>query len=1558
MDRAEGDRDTGGLAGVNCHAVVVGTGRYPADGRLTDLPSAPRSAEAFAETLRTVCGMADRVTVLTDPTEPTQVLAAVAEAVTRSEGGVVLFSFVGHGLLGPGGELYLATSASESDQDSVHSVPYGEIKRLLEDSRARPVVLLDCCFSGLARAAAPGHQGQPYVSARPEGSFLLASATHYGASFAPEGQEHTAFTGELLRLLCEGDAGGPKWLTLSDVYRHLDRAFREGPARPYADSAGRMGDLALAVNPGHLAGSEGEPRSEPGAGGPCPYPGMRPFQPDQSHLFFGREELTRALVDRVTTASPGRPVVLVGPSGVGKSSLLRAGLGAALNTGGSDPVVLVPAPGARPFRTLTECWAQATGRPFQDVERDVGAGRFSMPVPGRTAPGVLLIDQFEEIFTHCQDAEERELFVRALSGGPGTRTSAGQDGQDGEYEDAGGGTGPDDGGATRADEAAPGPRIVLALRADYYGQCLRDPRLARLVQGGQFTIGPMTDDELRSAVESPAAHAGLRLEDGLSDLLLRELRQERVGSGDSIALPFLAHALQETWIRRSGIRLTFAAYQATGGIRTSVIRAAERLHSELDEAGRRRLRELLLSMVRLVDGDGRAVRRRVRTDHLGDRAGLLDRLTEARLVVVDDGEAQLCHDSLLHAWPRLRGWINEDLDALLVRRRLGEAADAWDEAGRPASGLYAGKPLAAARSLMTDGGRAAPSLRPVEHDFLQASGRTERRRRNGARAGIAALTVLAVLAASFGLQARSRQKEVEGRENILIAKQLAAQADSMREQDPEIAMRLSLAAYRAAETSESRSSLYASFMTLTPTELKAPTDKPVLRLAFSSDGKTLAATHRGGRVQLWDVSRPTRPRRAAALHFDETAAVTFRPGSHVLVTQTDTKISTWDATSPDSPKRLAEQGVGRGTTYTLAFSPDGTVMAAGSAEGEVRKDGPTKGRLRMWDLSRPARPLLLSETTATDDVLRSLAFSHDGTRLVTGNGGSTGTDRTVRPAQVKLWDVTDPRHPALRDTVSAESVQAVAFHPQRDQVVATGADSSITSWTVSGGELAETVGEHSDGFWGYGSSGGLPSLSFRPDGKVLAAASASTADPQVLLRKAGPPSGSLLSTVSELEPLPAGGPVQAVAYRPDSRYLAAGDQGGSVRLWPQRPPAVSLTGELTSGDPGTSPISDDGHLVITTEYGAEYGDRRTRVWDLRAKGEETASVHVGPRLAFEVPKPWEARYFLPGRNTPVLVAHQRKEDTEEHTFKFWDFGTGGTPRESEEIRITASAPVTAVSPDGRLLAVASENGRVETWDLRDALHPVRRSVLTRAQVSGDVSSQMFFVDKRALATLEDAEHLRLWDLGAPDRPIRAALIPVPSGMRHAAVLHTQPLLITDGVGEEAQLWDVTDIHHPRKGGQVKAAPGSYYPLPGRQVAAVRKNNSVAFWDVRDPRHPEQTRTMRFDQEISSISVAPDDHRVLTNDPYRIWSVGKDGRWLTPSVATVENVSRLELFTEGRLLMAAVPDTGLRLGETRTLLLDFDTDAVYEQLCDLHPEDLPEEEWKELFTDIAPRRSCD
>ncbi|MFC5959550.1 AAA family ATPase [Streptomyces pratens] len=1568
------------LAASGCHALVVGTAAHPGR-QLPDLPSALRSAQDVAEMLSTVCGMGDRVTLLTDPTSPSDVLEALATAIDRAEPteqryerGTVLLYFVGHGLRGPGQQLYLATASTKSQTDMAHSVPYTEVERYLSDAAADPVVILDCCFAGNAQEPGRPTAADPFAGARPTGSYLLASAMRNALAYAPPDAEHTLFSGQLLSLLREGDAGGPKWLTLGGVYRLLDQRLQGSAARPYGGGTARMSELTLAVNrryeplPGpsteQRAADTPDPDADPDA--VCPYPGILPFLPEQHRLFFGREELAQELLRRVEQARPGEPVVLVGPSGVGKSSLLRAGLSVAAEQAGIGPVRLMSAPGERPFRRLAEEWAAAVGRAPSDVVHDLERGRFSRPaatgagvgvgVGVGQAPRLLVIDQLEEYFTLCSDEAERERFAAALTAG------ADEEGE-------------------RAGDPTPAPRLVLALRADYYGDALSDPRLAPVVRPGHFAVPALADEEVEAAIVRPAQYAGLRWEEGVPQLLRRDVNEERRATGDASALPFLAYALPEIWLRRRGTTLTYAGYAAAGGIRGAVATAADRIYDSLDDTGRTALRSLLLAMVHVADGEGRLVRRRVLPAELAGSEDLLRRLADARLVVVDEeGGAQLGHDSLLHAWTRLSGWIDEVRDDLLRLRRLTAAAEGWAEAGRKPSGLYEGDALEEAKKLTTEHARPAreappaqdsrpaqearqgatggPAVAaasavvrvPVPHvvgDFVAASDHAQRRRRLVTRAWIASLSALALVAASLFGWAFHENGQAASREKSLIARELAAKADALRGHDPRTALSLSLAAYRTAVTPETRSSLYTASMTVTPVHLmpEKPYRVPVLNVAYSPDGKVLAASHRGnesegGRVQLWDMSAPTRPVEAGRFELKSSSAIAYHPRSRILAAQSEDELTLWDTADPQKPRRLSLVRLARQQTYTLAFSKDGRTLAAGSEQG----------LLRLWNVGDPARPTLRTHRKVAESALISLAFTRDGGHLITGNGNG---DTDSEPAQVRLWDIGDPDRPVLRDKEPAKTVMAVAADPRRDLVVATGGAGKIAWWeVVDGQDLRRVEAERYRDTWGI-DNGGMSSLAFSRDGRFLAGA-----DLRRGVKRADT-TGKVSDLVNRLPEvtLSTGEPSQSVAFSPDSRYLAVGEVGGEIRLWPDRPWAPAFAGGIdVPPQMGTGPFTADGELVITSQMDADRLTSTTRVWDV--------SDLEAPKVRYTVPSGWEAKYFLTRRKTPMLLAHHWTEGLD-HTLQIWQLEPDGGVKKSSDIRFTAGIPSIAVSSDGMLLAVGSqEEPDTALWDIRDPAKPVRRGAVG-VRAGGTLGSlgSIWFAGERWLATVEKGWHIRFWDVSDPARPRKGGRIDEAALMDGAMYVGSSRLLATEAVGDEIQLWDLSRPAHPVEGGRIPAAPGGYFPTGRGQLATMLADGSVEFWDVSDPAHPgKKGYDLLLDREVRLIDMTSDGRYAVTSEPHRIWSVGKDGRWDTPELLTLENADAVHVppskSPQGPRWLAVTDYGTSGMTPKTTYVLDFATDGLYKDLCASYPSSIPEDRWEQLFPHLTHRASCD
>lgn len=381
-----------------------------------------------------------------------------------------------------------------------------------------------------------------------------------------------------------------------------------------------------------------------GVSAECPYKGLAPL--DVGDALFGRDAEVASCVAR---AIEHGVLVIAGPSGSGKSSLVRAGLVPALERRGRRCEVVVPDPGGNLPRSTVD----ASG-------------------------AVLVVDQFEQVFLAGRPPEDVRATCAAVVA---LATSA---------------------------------LVVLTVRADQLAGLAADPALSRLTEDNLLLLAPPTGDALREAIERPAIDAGLRLEPGLVDLVMRDT------DGEPGALPLMSHALAETWRRRDGAVLTVAGYRESGGISGAVARSADRLYESLSADQREVLRSVLLRLVMpSLDGEPRPCRISLPTpgvDAARDRITAL--LISARLVTVEDGALEISHEALVRAWPRLQAWLDEDASGLRVLRHLAVTADGWESLGRPDSELYRGARLEEAQEYRSTG---AADLTDTEHAFLDAS---------------------------------------------------------------------------------------------------------------------------------------------------------------------------------------------------------------------------------------------------------------------------------------------------------------------------------------------------------------------------------------------------------------------------------------------------------------------------------------------------------------------------------------------------------------------------------------------------------------------------------------------------------------------------------------------------------------------------------------------------------------------------------------------------------------------------------------------------------------------
>jgi energy-coupling factor transporter ATP-binding protein EcfA2 len=552
--------------------------------------------------------------------------------------------------------------------------------------------------------------------------------------------------------------------------------------RPGLDDARAFHELVCGIK-GVAPGPEGVTEAEM----VCPFRGLQVFEEEHARFFFGRDALTQHLVEQLRQ---DRFLAVIGPSGSGKSSLVRAGLVPQVRAGAPPasehwPIVVFK-PGPHPLAALTaRMLPHLGGSPdplatrrslLESLRVDERGLHNAVQVALAAGPDnqrlMLVIDQFEELFTLCRDESARSGFITNLL-----------------YASA------IAGGQTVA---------VITLRADFFAKCAAYPELAARLTTTCELVGPMDNEELRRAMEAPAEAVGLHYEKGLVDTILDDLGDEPG------TLPLLQHTLLELWERRSGRWLTTDAYHEIGGVQGALANRADHIYERLTPDQQAAARRVLLRLTQPGEGTEDTRRRaplsELRpTDGGEDVEAAVRQLADARLLTTGRDEERgdemvdVAHEALIRGWPRLQGWIDEDRGALLTHRRLTETANEWDRNERDESYLYRGARLAQAEEWATT---HPCDLNQLESKFLQASrsaieavdlaekAARKRRTRVILVGGLLAFLMigLAALAVRYTL--------------ISQARILAEQARSLLDEDPPLAALLALAAQGIAETNE------------------------------------------------------------------------------------------------------------------------------------------------------------------------------------------------------------------------------------------------------------------------------------------------------------------------------------------------------------------------------------------------------------------------------------------------------------------------------------------------------------------------------------------------------------------------------------------------------------------------------------------------------------------------------------------------------------------------------------------------------------------------------------
>ncbi|NEC21631.1 AAA family ATPase [Streptomyces parvus] len=1184
-------------------------------------------------------------------------------------------------------------------------------------------------------------------------------------------------------------------------------------------------------------GDEGR-RTVPGPGADrvqCPYPGLAPFGAEHRQWFHGRERMVHLVCERMDARMrEGGPLVLIGPSGAGKSSLLAAGVLPALDEGrlpvaGSSTwprLLLTPTASpaqavaaaagldAETARRTVPTWRADPARCVAEL-REITAGEERAEETAEEAVStdrtpstglVVVVDQFEEVFTACGDETEREWLIDVLD---------------------------------RLARPEGGAVVVLGVRADFYAACTAHPQLRAALRAGPVLLEPMTQAELKDAIRRPAADVGLDVEDGLVEVLLADLGavDGPAGTGSTGRLPLLAHALRATWQQRHGHTLTVDGYRVTGGIQGAIATTANRLYDTLPPPCHEAARWVFLRLV-IVGRDADDSRRRVRNDELlrnapdpEAAARVLDDFTRGRLLTRDRDTVVMTHEVLIRAWPRLRGWIEHDRNGNLVRQEVEEAAAAWEQAGREAAALYRGNRLAAALAWSeTRGTELSGSARA----FLAAAHRHQRRGQHVRRAAVATITALAVIASAVAVfafrqesQARAATARAEEERDKAINAAVTSASVQLAPTDPSLSAQLALTSYRMDPTEDAASRLITTGNTPLATRLPGPPGS-VATVAYSPDGHMLAAGNPSQNlVRLWDVSDPGRPvalGRPVPVDRSVTSirSLAFSPDGRVLAIGGHTTdhgdggsggfTELWSLTSPSHPVllgRLKSPGVEGFDAATpvesLAFSPDGRTLAAGWRAGLVS----------LWDVTRPddARPVGKPVNLHCPDVFsRRITFSPAGHTLAGACRDEAGT--------IGLWDLTDPDRPDRGGTVKAGSpVYALAFSPDGRTLAAGARDSALHVWKGADTDRPTRLGKPLKG-----PTQPFMSVAFSPDGSTLAAGSA---DHSIHLWNVTHP-----KTITLLgRPLTGpGSAVTDVVFSPDSRTLAAGNTDGNVDLWSLPPTRIIGAG----GNVASVAFSPDGRTLAAANQNATVS-----LWNT---ADPNNPVPRGEPLAGRE-EPVNAVAFSPDGRT--LAAGDSGGNV-----TLWNTADPGRPVRLSEPLTGADGLILAVafSPDGNTLAAAGdhENGRIALWDVSDPAHPVSASGVSGSG-GESVLSLAFSPDGSVLAAGGDGSNgtVGLWSTEQPGARVGKKIDQPAATSTWVAFSPDGRTLATGNSRGVVTLWDSTDPHHlkKRRGEPLIVPGGSLWSVEfspdGKTLAAGghTDNGTIHRWNVTDPDDP-------------------------------------------------------------------------------------------------------------------------
>ncbi|MBD2337376.1 hypothetical protein H6G64_10280 [Calothrix sp. FACHB-156] len=1155
-------------------------------------------------------------------------------------------------------------------------------------------------------------------------------------------------------------------------------------------------------------------KSTPSNTGSNPYKGLMAFQETDGDRFFGREKQISALWEKLRslheTENAIRVLPIYGPSGSGKSSLARAGLIPELARhpipGYDRARVAILVPGTHPLESLATVLARivtqdltpvAKTREFAGELKQVnetgeydGLRRITDVIPDiAISPLVVLVDQFEEVYTLCKDNTERKAFVGNLLNAAGD-------------------------GAKRV-------IVIVTLRSDFLGETQKHAVLNRLFSEQGYLVPAMNPEELRQAIAKPAELAGHPLDAATIDLLISDTE------GRDGALPLLQFALTRIWEGLAEGKPPAETLKAIGGVGGALAGEAQRIYDSLDDDGKAIARRLFLGLVQLGEGT-KDTRRRTLLDSLisyQDQPAQVKQIinlfaaTGVRLITLsisgNTETAEVSHEALFEHWQQLRVWLEGSRSDIRFQRRLDEAAHHWVEQGRPEGNLWRSPDLDLLRRYQQ---RAGDDMTPLQVEFFNTSERSQKRSRlvrrfalGGLITGSVMITGLAVFAL-YQLQQAQRQR----------VEQLAVTSKALLSSQPGDAVIYAIAAIGLGQSVFVRfpnTSVPSYAHTSLLEAIRANREQNLLlhegevySIAFSPDGKCIASGSDDKIIRLWDATTGQPIGKPLTGHEDGISSLAFSPdGKRIVSGSWDKTVRLWDATTgqPIGKPLTGHEG----DVYSVAFSPDNKRILSGSKDQTIRLWDATTGQpignplighqnwvlsvafsldgkrivsgskdqtIRLWDATT-GQPIG-NPLAGHEDAVKSVTFSPDSKRIVSGSD-----DKTVR-----LWDATTGQSLGKPLTGHENVVNSVAFSPDGKRIVSGSGDETVRFWDATTGHLiSKPLTGHKN--WIF-------SVAFSPDGKRIVSGSG---DKTVRLWDAttGQPNGNPLADHK--------GEVSSIAFSPDGKRVVFGSADKSVQLW-----------NATTGQPIGKPLighegivrsvtfSPDGKRILSSSE-----DKTVRLWDATT-GQPIGKPLIGHEgIVRSVTFSSDGKRILSG--------------SEDKTVRLWDATTGqpiGKPLSGHKGTVWS----VAFSLDSKRILSGSEDGTMWLWDA--TMGQSIGKPLTGHE--GAVRSVAFSPDGKRIVSGSGDKTVRLWDV-TTGQPIVKPLIGHEDGLRSVVFSPDGKFIASGSWDKTVRLWDATtgqSIGVPLLGHENAVGSVSFSP-DGKRIVSGSWDGTVRLWSV-------------------------------------------------------------------------------------------------------------------------------